>query len=121
MNNIRGLIFHDSMLSSNEWVRMIEMNEQADKLVEELETVNKRAFQMARSVHRDASLRSQLAEEASLLQKRLLNIADELERIDPDMNKRYFHWISESILDLDFVVAERGVTSLRLGDIIKWG
>lgn len=32
-----------------------------------------------------------------------------------------FNPISESILDLDFVVAKRGITSLRLGDIMKWG
>jgi hypothetical protein len=49
-----------------------------------------------------------------------LDIAKELEGIDPE-TKKWFHPISESILDLDFVVAERGITSLRLGDIMKWG
>jgi len=96
-------------------------NEKVDQLVEELETINKRSFQMAFSIHKDSSLRSELAEEASLLQKRLLDIAKELERIDPDMRKKWFHPISECILDLDFVMAERHFTSLRLGDIIRWG
>ena len=97
------------------------MNEQADQLVEELEAINKQAFRMALSIHEDSSLRSQLAEEANLLQKRLLKMVEELKAIDPDTAKRWFHPISESILDLDFVLADRDVTSLRLGDIIKWG
>lgn len=100
---------------------MIGVNEKADQLVEEIETINKQAFRMAVSVHEDPSLRSQLTAEASLLQKQLLSIAEELERIDPDTKKRWFHPISESILDLDFVSAETGITSLRPGDIIKWG
>jgi hypothetical protein len=100
---------------------VIGATENPDQLVEELQTINKRAFQMALSVHKDSSLRSQLAEEAGLLQKRLLNIAEELEQVDPETEKRWSHPISESVLDLDFVVAERGISSLRLGDIIKWG
>ncbi len=99
----------------------MSVNERADQLVEELETINRQAFRMAFSVHQDSNLRSQLAEEARLLQKRLLDIAEELERIDPDVRKRWFHPISESILDLDFVVTETDITSLRLGDIIRWG
>lgn len=100
---------------------MAEINENADHLVEELEAINKRAFGMALSVHKNPSLRSQLAGEANLLRKRLMNIADELQRVGHNTNKPYSHWVSESILDLDFVVAERDITSLRLGDIIKWG
>ncbi len=99
----------------------MSVKEKADQLVEELETINRQAFRMAFSVHHDSSSRSQLEEEARLLQKRLLNIAEELERIDPDIRKRWFHPISESILDLDFVVTETDITSLRLGDIIRWG
>ncbi len=100
---------------------MIGVNEKADQLVEELEMINKQAFRMAVSVHEDSSLRPQLAEEARLLQKRLLDIAEELERIDPNTKKRWFHPISESILDLDFVTTVTGITSLRLGDVIRWG
>jgi hypothetical protein len=54
---------------------------------------------MALSVHEDSSLRSQLAEEANLLKKRLLNIAEELERIDPDAKK----WRTMSLGFLLFV------------------
>ena len=104
------------------WVsERIEMNEKAGQLVEELETINKRVFQIAVSVHKDSSLRSHLAEEASPLKKRLLDIAEEIEQIDPAVHKQWFHRISESLLDLDFVVANSGITSLRLGDVIKWG
>jgi len=97
------------------------MNEKTDHLVEELDTINKQAFRMAVSVHKNSSLRSQLDEEAHLLQKRLLDISEELERIDPDTEKRWSHLISESVLDLNFVMAEKGITGLRLGDMIMWG
>lgn len=97
------------------------MSAQVDQLVEELETINKRSFQMSFSVHKDSSLRSELAGEASLLKKRLLVIAEEIEHINPAVHKQWFHRISESFLDLDFVVTETDVTSLRLGDIIRWG
>ncbi len=94
---------------------------ETDQLVEELERINKRGFQMACSVHEDSSLRPQLTEEASILKRRLLDIAEEIEHIDPSIHKMWFHRISECLLDLNFVVAESGMTSLRLGDIIKWG
>ncbi len=99
----------------------MRMKEKVDQLVEELETINKRSFQMALSVHKDSSLRSELAREASPLQKRLLVIAEEIEQINPAVHKQWFHRTSESFLDLDFVVTETDVTSLRLGDIIRWG
>jgi len=92
-----------------------------EKLVEELETLNKRSFGMALSVHKDPALRARLSQEASLLQGRLLEIAKELERIDPVEHKRWFFKISESMLDFDFVIADKDITSLRLGDIVRWG
>ena len=100
---------------------MMWKNKKVDQLVEELKTINKRSFEMALSVHKNSSLRLELAGEASPMRKRLLVIAKEIERIDPDVRKRWFHPISESILDLDFVVTETDITSLRLGDIIRWG
>ncbi len=93
----------------------------AGKLIEELEMINKESFGMARSIHEQPALRTQAAEKASLLKKRLLDIAKELEQIAPEEHKRWCHAISESLLDLDFVVEDRGMTSLRLGDIIRWG
>ncbi len=97
------------------------MKEQAEKLVEELEAINLRAFRMAHSVYQNSGLRSQMAGDAGVLQERLLVIAGELEHIHPDLRKKYFHFISESLLDLHFVREARDITSLRLGDIIKWG
>jgi hypothetical protein len=97
------------------------VNIRVGKLVKELETIDKRSFQMALSVHKDSNLRVQLGEEAALLQKRLLSIAEELEGIAPETHKQWSHRISESLLDLNFVVSESGAMSLRLGDIIRWG
>jgi hypothetical protein len=101
-------------------VRKLEIST-PEKLVEELETLNKRSFGMALSVHKDPSLRAQLSQEASLLQERLLDIAKEIERIAPAEHKRWFFRISESMLDFDFVIADKDITSLRLGDIRRHG
>ncbi len=93
----------------------------AGKLIEELEMINREAFGMARSVHEQPALRTQAAEKAGLLKKRLLDIARELEEVASAEHQGWKHRISESLLDLDFILADRGVTSLRLGDIIRWG
>jgi len=97
------------------------VKERVDKLIEELEMINKQSFGMACSVHKEPALRTQYAEKAHLLRERLLAIAEELKRIDPATHRIWFFRISESHLDLSFVLAESGTTSLRLGDIIKWG
>ncbi len=95
--------------------------ENSETLVEELEIINKQSYAMALSIHKDPALRRQSAEQAKLLIKRLNHIAEELERIDPQSHKQWFHRISESFLDLYFVMRDSDTTSLRLGDIIKWG
>ena len=76
---------------------------------------------MACSIHKEQVLRTQFAEKAHLLRDRLLDIAEELKRTDPAKHTAWFHRISESHLDLSFVLADSGMTSLRLGDIIRWG
>jgi hypothetical protein len=91
------------------------------RYVEELRAINQRAFIMARSVYEDPSLRGQLGDEARFLKKRLLEIVQEVELIDPAVRRQWMHPISESLLDFNFVVEEAGSTSLRLGDIVKWG
>jgi hypothetical protein len=100
---------------------MIEVNLKRVEHVEELHAINKRAFEMALSVHGDPSMRVQLCDEARLLKKRLLHLAEEIERSDPVLRRQWFHPISESLLDFNFVGETAGITSLRLGDIIKWG
>ncbi len=100
---------------------MTKVKGQMVQIVEELEMINKESFRMACSIHREPALRAQSAERASLLKKRLLDIANELKQAVPAEHKQWFHRISESLLDLNFVSADTGVTSLRLGDIIKWG
>jgi len=97
------------------------MNRQADKLIEELKAISKWAFGMALSAHEDPALRTQLTGEAHLLKNRLLDIAKELKRIDPAAHQQWFHLISESFLDLQFIEEETGAVSLRLGDLRKWG
>jgi hypothetical protein len=100
---------------------MVPVKERVDKLIGELEMINKQSFGMACSVHEEPALRTQFAEMAHLMSERLLDIAEEFKRIDPAKHRTWFFRISESVLDLDFVLADSGVTSLRLGDIIKWG
>lgn len=90
-------------------------------LIEELEMINKESFRMARSIYQEPALRVQSAEEARLPKKKLIDIAEEVEQIDPKVHRQWFHRISESLLDLDFVMADSGMTSLRLGDVMKWG
>jgi hypothetical protein len=97
------------------------VKERVDKLIEELEMINKQSFGMACSIHKEPALRTQFAEKAHFLRERLLDIAEELKRIDPAKHRTWFYRISESHLDLSFVLADSGMTSLRLGDIIRWG
>jgi hypothetical protein len=99
---------------------MTEVKVQTADLVEELCAINRQAFKMALSIHEDPSLRVQFGEKARCLKRRLIDILEELERIDPAMRRQWIHPISESILDCNFAVEEGDVTSLRLGDIIKW-
>jgi len=97
------------------------VDRQEGKLIEELKAINQRAFGMALSVHKDPALRAQLAGEAHLLENKLLDIANELKRINPSLHQQWFLPISESLLDLLFVEGERETVSLRLGDLRKWG
>ena len=98
---------------------MVSVKERVDKLIEELEMINKESFRMACSVHEEPALRTQFAEKACLLRERLFDIAEEFKRIDPAKHRTWFFRISESQLDLSFVLEDRGMTSLRLGDIIR--
>ena len=97
------------------------VKERVDKLIEELEMINKESFGMAHSIHKEPALRTQFAEKAHFLRERLLDIAEELKRIDPAKHRTWFYRISESHLDLSFVLADSSMTSLRLGNITRWG
>jgi hypothetical protein len=100
---------------------MVSVKERVDKFIEELEMINKESFRMASSVYEEPALRTQFAEKGHLLRERLLDIAEEFKRIDPAKHRTWFFRISESQLDLSFVLEDSGTTSLRLGDIIRWG
>ena len=97
------------------------MKERVDKLIEELEMINKQSFGMACSIHKEPALLAQSGEKARLVIKRLLDIAKELKRTDPAAHQQWFHPISESFLDLQFIEEETGAVSLRFGDLRKWG
>lgn len=99
--------------------KTVSVKEREDNLIEELEMINKQSFGMACSVHKEPALRTHYAEKAHLMRERLLEIAEELKRLDPAKHKTWFFQISESYLDLSFVLADRRTTSLRLGDIIR--
>ncbi len=100
---------------------MTKVKGKVDQLVKELEMINKESFRMARSIHREPALRTQSAERARTLRRRLFDIAEELEQIDPEAHKLWFRKTSESLLGRDFAAADSGMTSLRPWDVIKWG
>lgn len=117
--------FHTVIAEAEEMSRpldeMVSLKERVDKLIEELDMIKNQSFGMACSIHKEPALKTQSAEKAYLLRERLLEIAKALKRIDPAKHRTWFYRISEPHLDLSFVLADSGMTSLRLGDIIKWG
>jgi hypothetical protein len=108
------------MINRLEIFLMTEVKVKTTQHVEELCAINQRAFKMALSVYEDPSLRVQLSEEARFLRKRLIDVVEEIEQIDPAVRRQWMHQISESILDFNFVAEEGDISSLRLGDVFKW-
>jgi hypothetical protein len=90
-----------------------------DERMEEIERISLRALGMASEVHRDASHRETLSVEAERLKGRLLTLADELEAADPAASRRFMHWVSEALLDLNYVMRDTDTVSLRLGDLMR--
>lgn len=88
-----------------------------EDLIKEIGTIDELAWELALSVHKDPSLRDGVKKEAEELRNRLLDLATMLEKTTP-ISYTIKRIISESILDLDFVIDGR-LASLRLGHIIR--
>ncbi len=74
---------------------------------------------MAQLVLKNPLLRTSLRKGSETLEVRLLDLADELERIDPVSYETVTEQVSESLLDLDFVQMETDILSFRLGQVIE--
>jgi len=91
----------------------------SEKLIQELNAIDRNAEEMAESVFKNPPLRSDLGEKSAILAERLLYLADELEKIDPAAYEMMADQVSEALLDLDFVQMETDMVSLRLGQVIE--
>jgi hypothetical protein len=91
----------------------------SEKLIQEIRSIDRKAADMAEAVVMDPSLREQVESESEILEDRLMYLADELERIDPDAYRTVTDQVSESLLDLFFVQMENDTVSLRLGRVIE--
>ena len=95
------------------------LNGELEKLVEEIQAIDKQALEMAGLVLKNPVLRRSLAPQGEALRERLLVIADALKGMDPNVYQEWTDAISESILDLNFVETDLDIVSLRLGEMIK--
>lgn len=89
----------------------------ADELTDELDAIDRRAFQMARAVLADPAMRTDLAEEAGRLSSRLVEVKKQLEQEDPKACDERRSQISEATLDLTYARFDVPLMSLRLGQI----
>ena len=85
-----------------------------EDLIKKIYTIDKKAWELAFSVHKGHSLRDGVKKEAKELENRLLELANMREKAGP-VNHTIKRIISESILDLDFAAREVRFASLRLG------
>jgi hypothetical protein len=90
----------------------------SESILEELESIDKQASDMATAVVQCPELRSRFADNAKLLKGRLLKIAEELKKTSATYEERADQ-ISETLLDLDFVEADIGILGLRFAQFIK--
>jgi uncharacterized coiled-coil DUF342 family protein len=88
--------------------------EERVKVLQEIGQINSRAFQMAQQVVDDPSQRAELRQEAAELQERLRALADHV-----GAQRQVAHEVSESQLDLEFVIEDNPAVSLRLGAYMR--
>ena len=91
----------------------------SEKLIQEINAIDRNAEEMAESVLKNPLLRSDLGEKSNMLEERLLDLADELEKIYPAAYETVADQVSEALLDLDFVQMETDMVSFRLGQVIE--
>jgi hypothetical protein len=80
----------------------------------QIDAIDGRAFEMARTVLRDPGRRAELLPEAEQLSDRLDGLNDRLAREDPARHDERTLQISEATLDLLFVRMDTGTFSLRI-------
>jgi hypothetical protein len=86
----------------------------------ELNNIDAEAYQMAEKVLKNPRLRESLRSRAKQMDQRLSTIADDLETSNPSLYSRFADKISESLLDLSYVINDNpNITSLRLGHKIQ--
>lgn len=90
-----------------------------EEIIQEIETIDRAAEEMAASVLKYPQLRSSLEKGREDLEHRLLELADELERIDPAAYATVADQVSEAILDLAFVDMDSDMVSFRLGRLME--
>jgi hypothetical protein len=90
----------------------------SENRIREVDSINRRAFDMAMQIAADPSQRAVLAEEARSLKNKLLVLAHELDA-DPRGAAAVRREVSESVLDLDYVDHATDFLSLRLGDHLR--
>lgn len=91
----------------------------AQSLVEELDTIDNQAYQMATSIVTKQQRREDLTQEAVQLRERFKQIVAQLRSSWPELYESRSEQISETSLDLKFVVAEQKLVSLRLNHLIQ--
>ena len=91
----------------------------SEKLIQELNAIDRDAEKMAESVFKNPLLRSKLEKKSEILEERLLCLSEEIERIDPAAYRMKADQVSESLLDLAFVQMDSDLVSLRLGQVIE--
>jgi hypothetical protein len=89
------------------------------KIIQEIKSIDRNAEEMAESVLRNPLLRTRLGKGSEALEERLLDLADELEKIDPAAYAAVADQVSDALLDLEFVQTETDMVSLRLGQIME--
>jgi hypothetical protein len=87
-------------------------------ILEEFNRLDRRAFELARLVARDPTLRAQFEDETRQLTCQAEQLVERLEREHPDLHDDLSDRISESFLDLSFVETESDDVSFRLGVLL---
>lgn len=86
------------------------------KALEELNELEKKAFEMAVKVLKDPSIRPELEKEAEQMLASLDKLAEAIDSEDPELVGDLPEKISEATLDLLFVQADTGIKSVRLSN-----
>ena len=91
----------------------------SDELLKEIDDIDKKALDMAILVLESPILRDRFTGTAHLLLERLNEIANDLKNGDQQIYQQKSDQISESLLDLSFVLREHDVVSFRLAQAIE--